>query len=330
VGGSVRGPLIHLVLAGCLILQLFACAGGPSGPGGDIGGTDPGVAGTGNTSTDGVGPLGSNPGSVNPGTRPTPGFTEVEMNPATSTTLPAPAAFLKSLQLNLTPLIEITEVRLFVRDLNLDDDLSAGTEYPGNYLFRLLDGNLIVDESLPPLGTADVPEGTYEKLDLHFEIMTAADIPPGAEDDPLVTGPLVNHSIVVEGHLAVTPLLTGLLSVVHFRFVSDQIPHIEVESVQGFDFGPDLNHLFLAFKVRTWLDLSLRGIVETAINNLSLPALLQLLNGLLIIDANTGTFQGVGLQIETNINSSLRVAPSVDAAFDETDIQEDSFSTVIP
>ncbi len=248
------------------------------------------------------------------------------MNPATSTSMPAPAAFLKSLQLNLTPLIEITEVRMFVRDLNLDDAVSAGVEYPGKFLFRLLDGNVIVDESLPPLGLADVPEGTYEKLDLSFEVMEANEIPPGAEDDPLVTGPLVGHSIVVEGNLAVTPLLTGLLSIVHFRFVSDEIAHIEVNSPQGFDFGPDLNHLFLAFKIKTWIELTLSGIVETLVNNLSLPQLLQLLSGLLIIDANTGSLQGVGLELETNINASLRVAPSDDALFQEGDVQEDSFS----
>ncbi|HKX13298.1 MAG TPA: hypothetical protein VJP40_09110 [bacterium] len=305
----------------------LACAGGPHGPGGDLGGgSDPATQENG-----GVGPLSSAPGSVNPGTRPTPGFTEVEMNPATSTSLPAPAAFLKSLQLNLTPLIEIAEVRMFVRDLNLDDAVSVGVEYPGNFLFRLLDGNVIVDESLPALGRADVPEGTYQKLDLAFEVMEADEIPPGAETDPLVTGPLVGNSIVVEGQLGLlNPIdlgALGSLTVVQFRFVSDEIAHLEVNSPAGFDFGPDLNHLFLAFKVRTWLDLGLRSLVESVVSTLSIQNLVDLLNGgLLVIDADSGDLSVAAVQLETNINTSLRAAPSDDALFQEGDVQEDSFS----
>lgn len=304
----------------------LACAGGPQGPGGDVGGSGPGTQDNG-----GIGPLSSEPGVVNPGTRPTPGFTEVEMNPATSTSLPAPAAFLKSLQLNLTPLIEINEVRMFVRDLNLDEAVSSGLEYPGKFLFRLLDGNVIVDESLPELGRADVPEGTYEKLDLSFEVMEVDEIPPGAEDDPLVTGPLVGHSIVVEGILGlVNPIdlgALGTLTVVKFRFVSDETAHLEVNSLAGFDFGPDLNHLFLAFKVRTWLDLGLRSLVESVVSTLSLQNLVDLLNGsLLVIDADSGDLSVAAVQLETNINASLRVAPSDDAIFQEGDVQEDSFS----
>lgn len=330
----MRSRGLHSVLGGILILQLIACAGGPSG---GPGGNDPSVNGTGNTSTGpdgngGIGPIGSAPGTVNPGTRPTPGFTEVEMNPATSTTLPAPAAFLKSLSLNLSPLIQIDEVRLFVRDLNLDDAVSAGVEYPGNFLFKLVDDELIVDQSLPALGRADVPEGTYQTLDLAFEVMEEDEIPAGAENDPLIDV-LVGHSIVVDGTLELsTPIVilpTISLSLIHFRFVSDQIPNLRVTSPEGFDFGPDLNHLFLAFKIKTWLDLSLSGIIRTAVATLDVPTLLQLLSGLLIID-DQGGLSGVGLQLETNINASLRVAPSADANFDEADVQEDSFSIVIP
>ena len=304
---------------------MLACAGGPSGPGGDINGngssTDPN--GT-------LGPLGSSPGSVNPGTRPTPGFTEVEMNPATSTSLPAPAAFLKNLQLNLTPLIRIDEVRLFVRDLNLDDAVSAGLEYPGNFLFKLVNDELIVDQSLPALGVADVPEGTYEKLELAFEVMDADEIPAGSENDPLINV-LLGHSIVVEGVIELaTPIVilpTVSLSLIHFRFVSDQMPNIRVNSVQGFDFGPDLNRLFLAFKIRTWIDLSLAGIISNAVAALDAATLLQLVSGLLVID-DSGGLSGIALQLETNINTSMRVAPSLDGIFDELDVQEDSFSEV--
>ncbi|HKY63070.1 MAG TPA: hypothetical protein VJR29_06605 [bacterium] len=323
----MRAGYTNLLLRGATFLLLVACAGGPGG--------NPGPGGVGDASTDGgVGPLGSAPNSVNPGTRPTPGFTEVEMSPATSTSLPAPGPFLKSLQLNLTPLIEITEVRMFVRDLNLDEAVSAGLEYPGNFLFRLLDGNVIVDESLPELGVAGVPEGTYSKLDLSFEVMEADEIPPGAEDDPLVNGPLIDHSIVVEGHLGLlSPIdlgALGSLTVVQFRFVSDQTAHLEVNSPQGFDFGPDLNHLFLAFKIRTWLDLSIRGLVETVVATLDLPTLLNLLNGgLLLIDSSSGNLTVAAVQLETNINASLRTAPSDDGLFQEADVQEDSFSVCL-
>lgn len=310
----MRAILRLFPLSLLFFLLLIGCAVGPTG--GDPSGSD--------------GDLAGGPGSENPATRPTPGFTEVEMRPATSTTLPAPASFLKSLQLNVSPLIAVDEVRLFLKDLDFDDALSPGVESAGPFVVRLVQASGIVDEALPPFGTVGVPEGLYERMDLKLETLDASEIPPGAEDDPLVTGPLVGHSVVVEGTLQITPILN--ISLIRFRFLSREAPALRVETPEALDFGPGLNRLFIAFKIKTWLDLSLPGLIDTVLQTLDLPTLLSILNGVLVISADSPIpeIRAIALQIEANIHASLRFAPSEDAFFDEADVQENSFSFVIP
>jgi len=227
-------------------------------------------------------------------------------------------------------LIAVDEVRLFVGDLNFDDAVSPGVEAPGPFVVRLIQGSGIVDEALPPFGIASVPGGLYDQMDLRLEILDAGSIPPEAVDDPLVTGPLVGHSVVVEGQLEITPILG--VSLIHFRFLSRETPNLRVETPTALNFGPGLNHLFIAFKIKTWLELNLPSLIETVLGNLDLQTLLAILNGVLDISADSPIpqLQSIALNIEANINASLRFAPSEDALFDETDVQENSFSLVVP
>jgi hypothetical protein len=322
-----------------LLFVLLSCSAGPGG----ISEIDDGTGGFGPDSTNPGDPNGNGGGEVasgpgNPATRPTPGFTEVEMRPATSTTLPAPAAFLKALSLNLDPLLDIDEVRIFAKNFNFEDALSPGVEYPGGFVIRLVRNSGIVDQALPPLGSAVLPEGDYSNLDLELDILDPDEIPIQAFGDPLITDNLVGHSIVVDGVLEldvpiVIPLVLQLVDV-RFRFVSTQIPRLRIETPTPISlFGQDTaNNLFFAFKIKAWLDLSVQGLLQTLIANLDIPTLLDLVDGLLVISADSPNPQiaAIALQIEANINASLRFAPSADALFDEGDVLESSFSFVLP
>ena len=314
--------LIHFFLFS-LIQGLIACAGGPgSGPGGDAG-----------LGTDG----GPQQGAVNPATRPSPGFTELAMMPATSTTLPPPASFLKGLVI-VGGLIEINEVRMFLRDVTLEDGSSFFS--PGPFVVRLIQGEIVVDESFPDFGTQSVPQGAYDQTDLGFQILSAAQIPPELEDDPLVDR-LVDHSIIVEGKLdldlfgpALKTLLTPVLGdFISFRFVSNQVVDLRVETPNDFTLDQSAQTLFLAFKVKTWLDAGLFDVLVDLFEGLNLAEILQLLvSNVLVFDTTGGhpTLQGIALTIEANINTSLRFALSNDAIFNEIEVDEISFSNVLP
>ena len=306
-----------------LILSLLACAGGPgSGPGGD------GGMGVEN---------GPQQGAVNPATRPSPGFTELAMMPATSTTLPPPASFLKGLVI-VGGLIEINEVRMFLRDVSLED----GSPFfsPGPFVVRLIQGEIPVDESFPEFGTQFVPHGAYDQTDLGFQNLTEPQIPPELEGDPLVDR-LVGHSIIVEGELDLDlfgPVLKALLTPVlgdfiSFRFVSNQTVDLRVETPNAFSLDQDAQTLFLAFKVKTWLDAGLFDVLVDLLEGLNLAEILQLLvSNVLVFDTTGGhpTLQGIALTIEANINTSLRFALSNDAIFSEAEVDEISFSDVLP
>lgn len=322
-----------MALLGLLLgfgLGASACLTGPTeGPGSDT---------LGSSGLPGPGDNGVPNGSGNPATRPTPGFTELELKPATSTTLPPPSSFLKGLVI-VDNLIEVTDVRMFLRDVALED----GADYssPGPFLVRLIRGDVIVDESFPEFGTQSVPQGSYERSDLGFQILQAGQIPPELADDSLVTA-LVGHSIIVEGQvdldffpLPLRTLLALLLpeDFLTFRFISDQTVDLRVEAPTPFDLNLPDQTLFIAFKVKTWLDQGLFGIVTDLLADLNLVELTNLLLGnLLVFDTSGGnaTLKGIALSIEANINTSLRFALSPDDIFDEAEVDENSFSDVLP
>ncbi len=298
------------------IILLTACLGGPSPTGQDGGNGD----GTGQD-------LGGS--GQNPATRPTPGFSEFEMRPATSTTLPPPAAFLKGLII-IDQLVELNEIRMVLRDLEFGN--GGSFDKPGPFIVRLIFSDAIVDESFPKFGSSQVQQGFYDQSDLGFKLLAPEEIPPELEDDPVVTGPLVDHSIVVEGKFK-GPLLNPVLGQwIRFRFVSTQTVDLRIESPTSFELGDPAATLFIAFKVRTWLDESLVEILHDFLEKLDLKALLKILSEGLVLDtkASDPTLRGIALTLESNINASLRFALSPDDIFNESEVDETSLSFVLP
>jgi|GEM_PF-2810450 len=310
-----------------MFLALLSCGGTPGGGPGSVD-----IAGS-VTETDGsAGPggLAGNPTgnqtdtSSNPATRPTPGFTELEMRPATSTSLPAPGSFLKSLNL-IDNLIGISEVRMFLRDLKLADgsDFFSG----GPFIVRLIQNNQIVDEAFPGFGSHAVTQGDYGQLDLGLEVLSEDQIPAELQDDPVVDS-LVGHSIVVEGTFKGPVLAPILGQLLHFRFVSHQIDNLRIETPNAFTLNASAQTLFVAFKVKTWLDLNLASLLQ----DLNVLQLVDGLLGVIVIDTDSSDpiIRGIALQLEANIDTSLRFALSPDALFDEGEVDETSFSDILP
>ena len=288
-----------------LILVLGpGCAGGPGSDSG-IGNIDAGIF-------DG-----------NPATRPTPGFTEVELKPATSTALPAPSKFLLGLPIE-DGLAEIDEVRFFVQDLSLLNQAQSPVfNLPGPFVVRLIESGQIVDQALPDFGGAVVPNGSYSRLNLKFLNLTQDNIPAEAESDPIVTGPMLGHSMLVQGSIVgpdIPPINGQLIS---FIFLSHQTSTVQIQTPDALEFSGEFITLFTAFKIQTWLDSLLIAVLE-------LDPLI-LLNGTLVLDtqSNIPLLRDIALQIESNINHSLRFAPSADGIFDEGEVQENSSSQVV-
>jgi len=247
------------------------------------------------------------------------------MRPATSTTLPAPAPFLKEISL-IDTLIELDEVRMFLRDLKLQDGSSFSS--PGPFVVRLVRNGSIQDDSFPAFGSHSVPQVSYDQVNLGLKIFTADQIPPELEDDPLVTEALVDHSIVVEGKFK-GPLLAPILGqLISFRFVSHQTDGLRIETPNPFLLNSDQETLFVAFKVKTWLDLNLLSLLQ----NLNLAQLIDaLVNGLnLDTQSSDPILKGIALQLEANIDASLRLAWSADSLFDESEVDESSLSFIFP
>jgi len=288
----------------CLFPLLFAALLGCAGIG--AGGLDPSKAFDGN-----------------PATRPTPGFTEVEVKPATSETLPAPAPFLKDLVL-LDQVTQIDEVRFFTEHLQLEGGTGPVFDLEGPFVVRLIQGGNIVDEALPDFGGGVVPNGNYSRFDIGFQRLTPSLLPPEAQGDPEVLGPLMDHSMVVEGSFQ-GPNIAPILGIrIPFRFVSSQIAVLQVQSSDAFQLSGDFTSLFIAFKIQTWFSAAI-------LNALNLLDPQTLLDQPLILDTQSSNpaLKSIALQIEANINASLRLAPSADQIFQESDVDEASTSQVL-
>jgi len=275
-----------------------------------------------------IGCSGSGPGGIdkglfdgNPATRPTPGFTELEVRPATSTTLPAPSSFLKGLSV-LEDFFEIEEARLFVRDLRLLDGADDSQfNLQGPFVIRLIQEGVLVDEALPEFGGEVVANGSYQKFDLGLEVLSQETIPAPAQNDPIVTEQMPGNSIMVMGSFEIPLLLNQ--SLVRFIFLSHQKVTLRIASPEAFELSGNFATLFLAFKVQTWL----KGIEQNLLN--IDPTLLA--GGLLVLDteSNDPVLRAIALQIESNIDMSLRFAFSPDSIFSEAEVDETSFSQVL-
>ncbi len=305
---------------------LSACGGGIPGASDVVGSTGSGIFGSDSS--------GGN--SLNPATRPTPGFTEVAVNPATSVTEGNNLKFskvypIKFLSLNLGG-IEIDEVRMVIENLNFDDQVSPGVEGPGVAILRLVQNGVIVDQALPNLGAAILPEGIYQTLDFNYRVLSVSEIPPEAQNDPVVTQNLVNHSIVVEGSYLFNLPLLGTLLRIPFRFLSDQTSTVRIEDINGLAFfGQEVTHnLFLVDKIQLWFDLTVVQLLQS-LSITVLPVLGGVVNGILEIDANSAVaaIANIAITIEQNINTAFRFGIGPDATFTESDVIEASFSFVL-
>ncbi|MFO1519657.1 MAG: hypothetical protein U1F57_08370 [bacterium] len=268
-------------------------------------------------------PLGGNTGG-NPATRPTPGFTELQILPATSLTLPAPGAFLKALMISEGN-VEVEEVRVAVKDLQLKNGDISETDLKGPFVVRLIQKATIVDEALPSFGTVSVPEGNYTRLKLTLDKLPQNEVPAEALTDSIVTSFLVDNSVVVEGSFLESPGndidQSGGVSMIPFRFVSNNGNSLEIDTTSPFTLSPGLNFLFVAFKIQLWFNAS----VVDALQQLN-PSALQ--NGIVLLNDqsdNSQIRQIVDL-IETQIEQSLRFAPSDDDHFEENEVDDHSSS----
>jgi len=270
------------------------------------------------------GPLGDGAGKSfdgNPATRPTPGFSEIEVRPATS--VQSSPAQLKNLQLQ-DGITQILEVRLFVKNLELLDLGVPQFNLDGPNVVRLVQDRAIVDQALPPFGGAVVANGSYHQFELSFERLTPENLPAEASDDSVVNGPLIDHSMVVEGTVGVPGTLGLSLVQVPFRFQSNQLATIQIDTSNPFALSGEYTTLFIAFEIQNWLDPS----IVQDILGLD-PAIL--LGSLLVLDTESAIpeLREIALRIQANINASLRFAPSADATFDESELDLGSSSTVI-
>lgn len=292
-----------------------------------------GIPGTSEVSGLGSGVFGPGGDSSNPATRPTPGFTEVAVNPATSVSEAETQKFsqvypVKLLGLNLGG-VELDEVRMVIENFNFDDNISPGIEGPGFVIVRLIQNGVIVDDTIPLLGTAVLPEGNYQTLDFNYRILQQGDIPAGAENDPVVTQYLVGHSIVIEGsYLYDLPLLGNLLRI-PFRFFSDQTSTIRIEDTNGLPFfGQDETHfLFIVSKVQLWFDVTVVNLLQS-LSLTVLPVVGGVVNGILDLDAGSvvASISQIAVTLQQNIDTAFRFGLGPDASFAESDVLEASFS----
>lgn len=316
------GKIYCTILAAVAGLIFIACGGSIPGTESSPGGT--GVFGNSEVS------------SSNPATRPTPGFTAVTVNPATSTTSDQNQKFNQVKPVRFLALalggVELDEVRLVIENLNFDDSISPGIEGPGHTIIRLIQNGQIVDQSLPLMGTAILPEGNYRTLDFNYKILAASDIPPEAQDDPVITQHLVNHSIVIEGSYLIDLPLIGNLLRIPFRFISDQTSTIRIEDPSGLPFfGQDQpNFLFIVHKVQLWFDATVVNLLQS-LSLTVLPVVGGVVNGILELSANStiGSLRDIAVVIQDNIDTGFRFALSPDGVFEESEVLEASFSLEI-
>jgi len=260
----------------------------------------------------------------NPATRPTPGFAEVELRPATSTDLPAPSPMLKALQI-FDGVLDLTEIRIAARDLELKTENDLEIDFPGPFVVRLVRGGERVDEAIPPFGTAQVPIGSYARLELSLEKLSGDQIPPKALEDPITAQFLPDNSLVIEGTFLESPNndidSSGGVSRIFFRFLSDDGNNVRILTPTPFSIGTGLNFLFIAFKVPLWFDPP----VVQALQALS-PDTFE--DGMILLsdESSSDAIRGLVDLIEENVEESLRFAPSDDDSFEESDVDEHSSS----
>jgi hypothetical protein len=261
----------------------------------------------------------------NPATRPTPGFAEVALQPATSVTLPPPSPLLKALQISEE--LDLEEIRLAVKDLDLKFSGDLDTDFVGPFVIRLIRQGAEVDEALPPFGTTQVPVGSYAQLDLSLDKLPLDQIPPEATDDPVIMQFLPDNSLVVEGTFLESPNndidQSGTVSRIFFRFLSDNGNNLRIVTPTPFSLKTGLNFLFIAFKVSLWFNAP----VVQALQDLS-PDTFQ--NGVILLSDQSSNDQirHIVDLIEENVDQSLRFAPSEDNTFQESDVDQGSSSSV--
>ncbi|MFO1518299.1 MAG: hypothetical protein U1F57_01330 [bacterium] len=327
----MRKNFFRLLSISLLVSLLVSCGGvSTTGTGGS-------GNGTGNGDTSGANPLTPTP--------PVPVFGNFLLQPAASipsggssasqSAIPPASKGLVNLNLSISLFndgLRISQTRQSVNSISFKPDHGSTTtiQYPQTYVVQLIKDGAITDQEFPDFGAQNLPADTYHEFEMKFKNLGANEIPGGLLNDVLTTLFLVDHSIVVEGSFLVPAHvgLGGLLGItadiyLPFRIISHQEVNIRVSSPNAFTVnGNQDNHFFMAFRVEDWF----AGGILQKLQNLS-PA--DIVGGVIQItegDSNP-LIQEILSLFEQNVNLSVKSAPSADGVFDETDVDNGSFST---
>jgi len=202
-------------------------------------------------------------------------------------------------------------------------DNPSEIQFPGTYVIQLIKDGEIVSLEFPDFGAPTIPFGIYHSFEMRFDILESTEIPTALLDDLIVTHILPRHHLVLQGSFTLTANILGatVQREVPIVLISDQSALIRVSSPQGFEVSPGrINYFFIAFRIDDWFN--------------GIASLLQqitdadLTDNTLIVSPehpNPLVRQILAL-FEQNLNQACKSAPSLDATFEEADVDESSLS----
>ncbi len=148
--------------------------------------------------------------------------------------------------------------------------------------------NLLTNESIPEIPSAELLPGIYEEIELEIEVADALN----GLDREVPVPELADYSLVLEGHY--TPTSSQPIA---FKLTADIDEEIELQadSTQVLEINADtMNNLIIAFRLRQWFNFIDDGILSTA----------SLTDGELILDTAINSSDPLLSQILENIKQS--------------------------
>ena len=225
--------------------------------------------------------------------------------------------------------IVVEETRNVLSDIRFRPESGNGDQdridFPGNYIVKLIGDGAALNQEFPDFPAVELSAATYREFEMRFERLTSNDIPSELLDDPLVTELLPERSFVVTGHFQEAPGKDvdgdGKIGTVPFQILSDNKVNLKVESPNVFTVSETIDtFFFIAFRIEDWFDGLLPMLQDLTPADLS--------DGVAVIQKESpgNRIDAILERFEANTEVSCKSAPSDDANFEESDVDEDSSS----
>src|SRR3990167_1996157 len=216
--------------------------------------------------------------------------------------------------------ITITDIRIVLEEINFEGASGSEQEieFEGPFVSQLVESSSYSEDVIPDIPITQIDFDDYATIKLKIAKIQEDEFNSELLADPISQLFLQDQSIVIEG--AFQESLTndidgsGTQNSIVFRLISDLDAEVEISTPNTFTVSNQVvNYFFVAFRVDQWF-------VDALTLMQTLPSA-AFADGIVSIndDSVLNPVQQLLAQIEDDIKTSLKMAPSSDEDFEEDD-----------